>query len=213
MVAKAVSRLTRKSCSAKIQKEKIMLHISYPRSKPLAARRRAKGVTLLELAMYLGIAGIIAGGALATFSSSSNAQKVTDTLNMIGQVQQTVRAVSQGASDYAGITTEIVAQSNQLPRKYVRSGGATLTNPFNGNTTVVTNASNARFVVAMTGLPRDACTKLAPTDMGPGVASVTISASGTASAPSDLPANPTITPSAANSQCSATANSIAWEFF
>jgi type II secretory pathway pseudopilin PulG len=190
-----------------------MLHIKNPRLSAFLARRRAKGVTLLELAMYLGIAGIIAGGALASFSSSSNAQKVTDTLNMIGQVQQTARSVTQGSSDYDGLTTQIVAQSNQLPRKFVRSGGTTLTNPFNGTTDIALNASNARFAIVMTGIPRDACTKLAPADMGPGVASVTVSGTGTAAPPSNLPSNPTISPSDANSQCSGTANSIAWEFF
>jgi len=190
-----------------------MLHIKNPRLSAFLARRRAKGVTLLELAMYLGIAGIIAGGALASFSSSSNAQKVTDSLNMIGQVQQTARAVTQGSSDYDGLTTQIVAQSNQLPRTFVRAGGTTLTNPFNGNTSIALNASNARFAIVMTGLPRDACTKLAPADLGPGVASVTVAASGTAAPPSALPTNPTITAAEANTQCSGNTNSIAWEFF
>lgn len=192
-----------------------MLHKLNTRLTRLRARRREKGVTLLELAMYLGIAGIIAAGALASFSSSSNAQKVTDSLNMVGQVQQTVRSIAQGGADYDGITTAMVINSNQLPRKFVRGSGntATLTNPFNGGTTVALNASNARFGVIMTGLPRDACTKLAVADLGPGVASVTISSSGAATLPTDLPANPVVSATAANTNCSGTVNSIAWEFF
>lgn len=202
-----------------IKESDLMLHRFCPPLKSSVTRRSAKGVTLLELAMYLGIAGIIAGGSLAAFSGASNARQVAETLSMIGQVQQAVRSLSQGAPDYAGITTASVARSGQISRKYMRSYGdfrligTTLTHPFKGNLIVVTTAGNARFAISASSLPRDACTKLAPIDMGPGVASVTVASGTVASPPVDLPADPAITPSMAISQCRATVNTITWEFF
>ncbi len=191
-----------------------MLQTMKNRAAAIRARRRAKGVTLLELAMYLGIAGIIAGGVMTYYSSSSNAQKVTDSLSMLGSVQQTVRGIMAGSADYTDITTNIVASSNQLPRKWVKGTGATasLVNPFNGTVIVQPTGTGTRFSVALSGLPRDACTKLAVADLGPGVASTTIAATGTAAAAA-APTNTTVTVTAANTQCSGSANSIAWDFY
>jgi hypothetical protein len=189
-----------------------MQHIRNRRLSAFLARRRAKGATLLDLALYVGIAGIIASGSLVAFLSYSNAQKVTTTLNMIGQIQQTVVSLTRGQPDYEGVTTQIVAESRQLPRRFVRAGN-TLSNPFNGSTTVATNGGDSRFTIVMTGIPRDACIKLAPTDIGPGVANVQVAPSGSLTMSATPPSNPGISRADAHVACSGTGNAIGWEFY
>jgi len=185
-----------------------MLQTINNRAAAIRARRRAKGVTLLELAMYLGIAGIIAGGVMTYYSSSSNAQRVTDSLSMLGSVQQTVRAIYAGSSDFTGVDAAVVANSNQLPRKWV--SGTTIKNPFNGSVLVAAANTNSRFTVSMTGLPRDACTKLAVADLGPGVASVAAASGASATVGAD---GAFLTPVTASTACSGAQNSIIWNFY
>jgi len=187
-----------------------------------AARRRSRGLSLLELAMYLGIAGVIAAGVMTYYSNSSNNQKVQDTLSMLGSVQTVVRNATSGQPDYTGITETVVAATNQLPRKFVRFNTAAtpaptgLTNPFGGATTIVAQSdgtNNSRFNVTMTQIPRDGCTRLAVQDLGTGLAQVAVAASGTPTIATAPPAVPFRTTAEANAECTARLNTITWSFF
>ena len=184
-----------------------------------------RGIGLIEIAMGLGIAALIIAAALAYFGQANSGRQVQDALGEIGSIQQVTRALVQGQSDYTGITQVVIAGARQLPNKYcVGCSGAGpvtgLTSAFNGPVIVAASNTNQNFDVALNNVPRDACSRLASSDLGTGMMAVGVAASdGTgALANTAMVARLATNPNeaygavAANAACAAPFNSLAWRF-
>jgi len=85
------------------------------------AQRRWRGVSLIELAMYLGIAGIITMGILVYYTSASRAQRMQDSANMVVMIRSAVADIYAGQRNYAGLTTAVLVGSPLIPKKWKRA--------------------------------------------------------------------------------------------
>lgn len=189
--------------------------------KMMRMRRMHRGIGLIEIAMGLGIAALIIAAALSYFGNANMGRQVNDAMAQLGGVQQVVRSLTSGQSDYTGIDSPTVAQSHQLPNKYNVGNPATgLTSAFQGPVVVVSSNNNQNFDVAMTNVPRDACSRLATADMGTGMLAVGVGANdptggtGIAAMSGRVTSNPSqaYTAPGANAACATALNVIAWRF-
>lgn len=138
-------------------------------------KRKGRGLTLMEVAMVLAIIGIVIAAALLYFNTANTSQKIVSALGQVAQIQQSVRTLYSGQSDYTGLTTALIAGSEALPASM--TDGTSITHPFNGAVTVVTNTLTPRnFTVTFAGFPSDACTQMLTKDLGRGLVSASSSA-------------------------------------
>jgi prepilin-type N-terminal cleavage/methylation domain-containing protein len=133
----------------------------------LRTMSRRRGFSLVEIAMVLAIAALIIAGVMLFFGNASSNQKSNDTIAEVANIAQIVRSLYAGQSDYTGITTAVVAQSGQMPAKWV-SGVTALNNPFGKSVVISTASGTSQFSIALSGLPAAACVKLATYDLGTG---------------------------------------------
>lgn len=174
-----------------------------------ATPRRQLGLSLIEAAMVLAIAALVVAGVMLFFQSASNSQKTNDALAQLAAIQQATRSLYSGQPDYTGLSASLLANSKQLPNRMVRGTGATATlqHAFNGPVAVAPANSNQHFTVQFSGIPVDACSKMATMDLGTGLYSIKVGSSAAVQ-------GRTLRPDEANASCG-TANdaAITWTFF
>jgi len=181
----------------------------------LAARRlrRSGGFTLVELAMVLAIIGLILAGIMMAFTGASTGQKTADATSELGMLQQVVRSLYAGQPDYTGLSGVVVAQSGQMPKKWVAGTiaaptGTGLSSPFTAPVTIApaTNTvANDVFTIKYTNLPSTACSRMATMDLGTGLLSVVVNGA-------TAVVQRALTPAEANTECT-NASTITWTFF
>ena len=135
------------------------------------ARRRDRGLGLVELALALAIGALLVAGAVLYFANASAAHKTNEAMSQLTAIQQVVRGLYSGQPDYTGLTSNIVALSKHLLSKFIKGTGAAaaITSPFNAALTVLPTSRTAgigvtHFTVNLVGVPDQACTKMATTD-------------------------------------------------
>ena len=82
-------------------------------------QRRQRGVTLIELALVLGVAGLIIGGIWAAASVAHEARKVNETVDQVRQIVENIRTRYLTANqippqDFTNFT-QTVAAANVFP--------------------------------------------------------------------------------------------------
>ena len=177
--------------------------------------RHERGFTLLELTMSLAIIAVLVGGIVLFFSSASTSQKTADAMYELGNIQQAVHSMYSGQANYSTISTQIIAQSQQIPSKW-GGGTAQLTDPFNGVTNINPEgnaiaggpAADGAFIVDMDNIPTSACVKMVTQDLGPSMLGV-----GVQSAPTTI-TGPML-PATAQASCGGGAASVHlyWVFY
>jgi prepilin-type N-terminal cleavage/methylation domain-containing protein len=126
------------------------------------ARRRTQGFTLTEIAIVLGIIGLILGAIWVAAASVYNAQRLNHANQATLQIAQGVRALYATSSSTGYATsfdmTSALITANAVPNDLVASGGTTLTGPFPGGATgIIATSDGNGFVVVMSGVPKAAC--------------------------------------------------------
>jgi hypothetical protein len=162
---------------------------------------RQTGASLLEGIAYLGIAALVLIGAVAllnTAFSSSNSNQLNQELSSIQTATRKLFMTTQGDFGTADITAGLIGAGGFPQTLTTNASAGTVTNVWGGAVTVT--GVNADFTVQYTAVPKDVCinTLTATTS---GWQSVTVG--GTAVT---LPATPT----AANTACATTSNTIVW---
>ncbi|MDR3449936.1 MAG: type 4 pilus major pilin [Alphaproteobacteria bacterium] len=145
--------------------------------KSLPARAsRKQGFTLTEIAIVLGIIGLILGAIWVAASAVYNNQKVgkgtTQMLNIVQGIRSLYSTSSTtGLADATDMTFSIcsagVFPSDMIPSAGCGTSAApgTINDPWNGSTTVASTsvavaATGDAFIVKMAGVPTSACTAL-----------------------------------------------------
>lgn len=175
------------------------------RGRLIKAKKRA--LTLIEGAMVLGLFAFVVGAAMYYYGQSNSARQVTNGLGELASIQQAVRSLYSGQASYSGITTNVLTDSNALPKRMVSSAGQ-VRSSF-GSVTVApaaTPEANAGFSITFNGVPKEVCTKMAVQDLGRGLYSIK---AGTGSVVTDPP----LTPDVAFAGCSANSNTVVWTFY
>jgi type II secretory pathway pseudopilin PulG len=144
---------------------------------PIPARRpaRRRGVTLIEAVLFISIAlGLIVGG-IVFFQQASTAQRTNDAVRTISGIASEVRALYQSQNSFAGVSAATLISAGAVPSN-IEVDDNELRNEW-GARTAVDNGTATTFDVTYTGIPVEACTRLAPFDTsGSGVVGAGISA-------------------------------------
>lgn len=185
------------------------------------AEAKKKGFTLTEIAIVLGIIGIILGSIWVAAAAVYNNLRVSHANTEFLQLVQGIRGLYATQTSTAGLNNQQVICSNAEPSDmaYLNCAGAGaatgLNSPWPGTATVVvapsTDAANAGFTVSMTNVPPPACisllTALGGTNRDPGLfaaeggAAFAAGVGGTASTAAGVANNAPITPAIAQVAC------------
>jgi prepilin-type N-terminal cleavage/methylation domain-containing protein len=178
----------------------------------MAAKRRKRGFSLLELAMVMGIGVLIAVGVMMFFTQANTSKNTQEALTQVAAIQQAARSLYGGQPVYTGLVNKVLIDTKALPIKMV-NGTTGLRNAFSGAVVVAAADSGggtaSGFSVSFAGIPQDACVKMAASDLGRGLYSVQVGGT-TRTAGSSAP--PPFDPASAATACSAATNTIIWIF-
>lgn len=171
------------------------------------AKRSRRGLTLIEAAMVLTIMALVVAGVMLFYQNASTSQKISSAAGQVSAVQQAVRAAYAGQPTYSGLSTAAIA--GQLPTSMVVSGSTDLRNAFNGPITVGSHngggTDNSAFTITFSGLPAEACSRLAAVDMGRAALGIVVNNNG------GLTLIPPVQPTVAQGYCGTNNNSsIQW---
>lgn len=145
----------------------------YPDS---AISSRKRGFTLTEIAIVLGIIGLILGAIWVAASSVYNNMRVSRASQELLQVAQQVRAMysTQTTMD-AGVTTTTFIQAGVFPGDMLDNGTASTqaNNPWRAATTIAPATSSGgvagdSFSIAFAGVPQSACITMLTSSTGTG---------------------------------------------
>jgi prepilin-type N-terminal cleavage/methylation domain-containing protein len=130
-----------------------------------------KGFTLTEIAIVLGIIGLILGAIWVAAAGVYTNQKVGKANTEILNIVQAVRGLYStnadlGTAPTANDLTGTMISAGAVPSDMVSNG--TLTDPWGSGATFITWNSNSSFLVEMTNVPLAACIALISTIAGTG---------------------------------------------
>ncbi len=140
-----------------------MITTKAPAQKRLEQQK--KGFTLTEIAIVLGIMGLVLGAIWVAASGVYNNQRVNTAATTVMQTVQGIRSLYATSSTtgvgQVNITTQLI-NAGALPSNIV--SGATTAGPFPGGFTAVASNGDAGggngFVISMSGATRAACINL-----------------------------------------------------
>lgn len=141
------------------------------------------GRSMIEMLGVLAIIGVLTVGGIAGYSKAINSYRVNKTIDQVSQIASNVRTLFSGHKTYAalGSTTnaKLIGKSHLFPDELISGSGDTYTvqtNVFGGNITLVVgdksaSSDNKAFIITMTGIPQEACIRIATEDWGSGSSS------------------------------------------
>ncbi len=147
-------------------------------------KARARGVTLLEMLVVIGVISVLI--TIATYGYSTYiAAKGAQEARIIDTAAQCVRTLYANNSNFSGIDTATAANNNCFPRPNVSNLGspstpATVANNYGGSIAVAPVDSNVNFQITTSALPSDVCRALATSLVGASVILADDNASGDA---------------------------------
>lgn len=131
-------------------------------------KKRSLGYGLLEIGLGIAIAALLVAAGVAAYSLTSVDKQTADSAKLVQRIYATARSLYAGLPDYAGITSRIVASSNDIPRQYLIFSGATVTgikSPFGSPVEVAPRDNNTSIHIKLYNLPQQACVYLLTKDM------------------------------------------------
>ena len=171
------------------------------------------GRSMIEMLGVLAIIGVLSVGGIAGYSKAMNKFKTNKVADNVAMIVTNIRTLYAQQKDYSGLENLSAVQMGVVPDELITATPKTakddgLQNAFLGQVVIkATNVSglggetaaaggttgaNRGFLVAMNGLPKEACVTLATNDWGSGYSSglVGISVKGAAqtAAPTGLDA-------------------------
>ena len=130
------------------------------------------GRSMVEMLGVLAIIGVLSVGGIAGYSQAMSKFKVTKTTDQIQTMVTNIRTLFSTQRTYAGVATNSTMYATGVFTDEICSDGATCanpTNPFGGKiqlSTTKVGVADKGFAVAYSGLPADACVRLAMQDWG-----------------------------------------------
>ena len=120
--------------------------------------QQEKGFTLTEIAIVLGIIGLILGAIWTAASSVYSNQRVNHANTALMQIVSGIRSLYATSGSDTGMTITSLYAANALPTDLSATGGTTMISPFPGGaTTIVPTTDGYGFLVTMSGLTTASC--------------------------------------------------------
>lgn len=113
------------------------------------------GLGLIEILIYLAIAGSIILGVFKLASNARTSSEDGDEITTVQAVVTKVRGGFTGKPSYTGVSTSFVVHANGFPDNMV--SGTTVSNRWGGTVTVATGAPVTTFNIVYTGVPTANC--------------------------------------------------------
>jgi type II secretory pathway pseudopilin PulG len=156
---------------------------------------------MIEMLGVLAIVGVLSVGGIAGYSKAMMKFKINKIVDQVTHIATNIRTLYAQQTTYAGLNTPNAVAMGVIPdsistnilKNYSGSNDSYYyenANPFNGNV-IVYNIweSDRAFVIAYTGIPKEACVTLATYDWGSnhssGLKAITVSSSFDLSGPRD----------------------------
>lgn len=191
------------------------------------------GRSMVEMLGVLAIIGVLSVGGIAGYSKAMAKFKLTKAMDQVSTTVTNIRTLYSGQPNYSGLDTTIAIRMGAIGAEMLNGVSAdTATaayNAFNGRVYISATTTGQGFVVAFTGLGKEACVALATADWGSGSGSglVAIGAQGSVvnseqtavpTAAKGTTADATLPLSlatAAGSGCTGKGdtNTVAWEYY
>mgnify|MGYP001288823676 CR=1 FL=1 len=174
-----------------------------------------KGFSLLELAMVLVVGAIMLAGVMMYYNNVTVNQKTQDAISELAVIQEAVRSLGAGHNGYDWVTSSLVAQSGEIPNKWITgsnvtggnfSGASGISNPFSGTVDITSSNGGQTFKVEYNNVPTQACSKMVVMDLGSGVYDMSIGG--------DTVNGTALTPNQASTACSKSQRvNLYWDFY
>ena len=128
------------------------------------ARQKKRGFTLTEIAIVLGIIGLILGAIWVAASAVYNNLRVSHANTAILQLTQAVRGLYATSPDTSLMTEAILISAKAYPADLLNSTGTGFNDPWSQGVTTVAPSTEGPpslgFTISMSYVPADACTNL-----------------------------------------------------
>jgi X-X-X-Leu-X-X-Gly heptad repeat protein len=165
-----------------------------------ASRKAQRGASLLEAIAYLGIAAIVVIGAVALLNGAFSSAGTNELAEQVNAIQSGTKKLYMGQTGgYTNVGNAVLSSAGVFPSTVPvdATTGAALDN-WGGAVTVASTAPGT-FTISYENVPKDVC--INAVTAGGSWTAITVN---TASVP--LP----ITPTAAQTACSTSTNTIVW---
>lgn len=101
---------------------------------------------------------MVAGGALLVYMLFSGG-KLSEIEQGISSMRMQTQQMFTSSLDYTGLSNDLAIKAGLVPKKLVKGGG--IVNGWGGAVTLAEGDDTGTFTITVSGIPQDACTKLA----------------------------------------------------
>lgn len=143
------------------------------------------GRSMVEMLGVLAIIGVLSVGGIAGYSKAMAKFKLTKAMDQVSTTVTNIRTLYSGQPNYSGLNTTTAIRMGAIGAEMLNGVDTTSAtaayNAFNGRVFISATASGQGFVVAFTGLGKEACVSLGSADWGSGSGSglVSVAVAGT----------------------------------
>lgn len=140
---------------------------------------RQKGASLVEIIAYLGVAGMVIGGALAMYMAATSSQGGNQLVADISGVRTAVRSLWSSTANFGTANMlPTLETASRLPSTWSTTGaGAAMTARHQLSAGVGVVGQTSTFALTFDGIPTDVCTALVTQQGSQGWINVFIAAS------------------------------------
>lgn len=133
---------------------------------PTLRLAKQRGFSLLEIILYLAVAGVMSYIIYSVFGGASATAAVKRETDNMAYVASRLPRIFASQGNYAGITTATMIAAKAFPDSMAPAGATVVSNSFKGGVTVAPAnilGTNDGFAITSTGIPQDACGEIAST--------------------------------------------------
>ena len=138
------------------------------------------GRSMVEMLGVLAIIGVLSVGGIAGYSMAMTKFKITKTMDQVQMLTTNVRTLFASQRRYQTLSGQNAYQLGLFTDEICTGGSActTANNPFGGTISIAaanTGGTSRSFTIEYTGLPQEACVKIATAEWGADASSGLIS--------------------------------------
>jgi len=144
-----------------------------------AKKRKARGVTLVEVMMVLGVMAFLLGLVMLVAALVNGTNKSNQFIEEITTLVDVTNQLTQGQNDLSGLSEADLAKSGLIPTRWT-DGSTQLFSPFGSQITVKGSAAGqgtdnlTTYTITAQNIPQTACVKIAVVDFGNALVARTI---------------------------------------